>query len=145
MKLLILLIATFLQFILMVGCDQSNKSKILENYKYNESISAPNEIVLKKPGPWVKEGVLCYGIIVVHDENNNPLRVKEVHAKVINIEPDKIRMRSLENIMMAQVKSCDKFGIREGEDWDEVDGDIFQTKEEAIKLIDTKYPGLRMK
>lgn len=145
MKHLIHIIAIVLLLVNMVGCSQGDKSKILEKYKYDESIRTPNEIVQKKPGAWVKEGVLCYGIVVVNDENKKPLRVKEVHAKVISIEPDKIRMRSLENIMMAQVKGCDKFGIREGEDWDEVDGDIFQTKEEAINLIDAKYPGLRMK
>jgi hypothetical protein len=145
MKYFALIIASVLLLIYISGCGYSDKSKILENYKYEESISAPIARIPKNPGPWVKEGILCYGIVVVFNENKKPLRVKEFHAKVINIEPDKIRMRSLENIKMSQVKGCNKFCIKEGEDWDEADGDIFQTKEEAIKLIDTKYPGLRMK
>ena len=145
MKQLILNIAAILLLLNMCGCEQRDKSKILAKYKYDESISAANEIIQKKLGSWVKEGILCYGIVVVHDESNKPIRVKEVRAKVMSIEPDKITMRALENVMMSQVKGCNKYSIREGEDWNELEGDLFQTKEDAIKFIDTKYPGLRMK
>ena len=145
MRQLILIIAVIFLMLNISGCSQGDKSKILEKYKYDESIGVPTELVRNKIGVWVKEGVICYGIVVVHDESGKPVRVREVRAKVISIEPNKIRMRSLENITMAQVKGCNKYSITVGEDWDELEGDLFQTKEEAIKFIDAKYPGLRMK
>ena len=145
MKLLISFIAGVILLLNMWGCGQSDKSKILAQYKYDESKITTNEIIPHKLGSWVKEGITCYGIVIVHDESGYPLRIKEVNAKVISIQSDKIKMRSLEDVVMAPVKGCIKFSIRNGEDWDEIEGDLFQTKEEAIKFIDTNYPGLRMK
>lgn len=145
MKHLILIIAGVLLLLNISGCGQSDKLKILEQYKYDESKSITNEIIPQKLGSWIKEGISCYGIVIVHDESGYPLRMKEVNAKVISIEPDKIKMKSLENIDLSPVVGCNKFTLREGEDWDEIEGDLFQTKEEAIKFIDTYYPSLRVK
>lgn len=145
MKQLILIIAGVLLLLNITGCGQRDKSKILEKYKYDESKSSLNEIIHNKLGSWVKEGITCYGIVIVHDESGYPLRIKEVNAKVISIQPDKIKMKSLENINLSPVVGCDKFTLKEGEDWDEIEGDLFQTKEEAIKFIDTYYPNLRVK
>ncbi len=145
MKLLISIIAGILLLLNMAGCGRSDKSKILEQYKYDDSKSVSKGIIEQKLGTWVKEGVTCYGIVIVNSENGLPIRIKEVNAKVISIQSDKIRMKSLEDIVMAPVKGCTKFSITKGEDWDETEGDLFQTKEEAIKFIDTKYPGLRIK
>lgn len=145
MKQLILIIAGVLLLLNISGCGQSDKSKILEQYKYDESKSVTNELIPKKLGSWIKVGITCYGIVIVHDESGFPLRIKEVNAKVISIQSDKIKMRSLEDVVMAPVKGCIKFSIRNGEDWDEIEGDLFQTKEEAIKFIDTNYPNLRVK
>ncbi len=145
MKKLILMIVTCILTLYMSGCGQSDKSKILEKYKYVESNNSPDDMIKKKLDPWVKEGMICYGIVIVHDESKNPLRVKEVHSKIISIEPDKIRMRSLENIRMAEIKGCKVFSLQKGEDWIELEGDIFRTREDAIKFIDTRFPDLRMK
>lgn len=145
MKQLILIIAGVLLLLNISGCVQSDKSKILAQYKYDESKIITNEVIPHKLDSWVKEGVTCYGIVIVNDESGLPIRIKEVNAKVISIQSDKIRMRSLEDIVAGPIKGCTKFSIRNGEDWDEIEGDLFQTKEEAIKFIDTKYPGLRMK
>lgn len=144
MKQLILIIAGVLLFFFMPGCGQSDKSKILEQYKY-EPKEDSNEMIQKKIGSWVKEGIACYGIVIVDDRNGFPLRIKVVHAKVISIQSDKIKMRSLENIDMSPVEGCDKFTLKEGDDWNETEGDLFQTKLEAIKFVDTYYPNLRMK
>ncbi|HCY40068.1 MAG TPA: hypothetical protein DHV48_01720 [Prolixibacteraceae bacterium] len=145
MKQLILIIAGIILLLYMPGCGQSDKSKILEQYKYDESKSGSDGIITKKIGSWVKEGITCYGIVIVDDKNGIPLRIKVVHAKVISIDPDKIIMRSLENIDMSPVDGCDKFTLKKGDDWNETEGDLFQTKEDAIKFVDTYYPGLRMK
>jgi hypothetical protein len=145
MKLLISIIAGVILLLNMAGCGQSNKSKILEQYIFDESKSGSNEMFKNKLDTWVKEGVTCYGIVIVYNESGLPIRIKEVNAKVISIQSDKIKMKSLEDIVMAPIKGCTKFSITKGEDWDEKEGDLFQTKEEAIKFIDTNYPGLRMK
>lgn len=145
MKLLISFIAGALLFLNILGCGQNDKSKILEQYKYDVIKSSTTEIIPKKLGSWVKEGITCYGIVIVYNESETPLRVKEVNAKVISIQPDRIKMRSLENIVMAPVKGCTKFSLSKGEDWDETESELFQTKDEAIQYIDTYYPSLRMK
>lgn len=145
MKQLILIIAGALLLLNISGCGQPDKSKILEQYKYDESKIVSKEMIPKNLGSWVKEGISCYGLVIVHDESGYPLRIKEVKAKVISIQPDKIKMKSLENINLSPVVGCNKFTLREGEDWDEIEGDLFQTKEEAVKFIDTYYPNLRVK
>lgn len=145
MKQLILNIAGVLLLLNIWGCGQSDQSKILAQYKYDESKSVSNKIITKKIGAWIKVGIICYGIVIVHDESGLPIRIKEVNSKVLSIQPNKIRMKSLEDIVMTPIKGCTKFSITKGEDWDEKDGDLFQSKEEAIKFIDANYPGLRMK
>lgn len=145
MKSLIFIIAGIVLLLNLWSCSQSDKTKILEQYKYEESKDVSNDLIVKRIGPWVKEGMTCYGIVVVHGENGLAARAKEVKAKVISIQSDKVKMRSLENVIMNQVEGCNKFSLKEGEDWDEIEGDLFQTKEEAIKFIDDNFPGLRMK
>jgi len=145
MKQLILIIAGILLLLNVVGCGRRDMSKTLKQYKYEVSTSDSTKIFRKKLDSWVKEGISCFGIVIVHDLNKVPLRIKEVSTRVISIEPDKIKMRSLENISLSPVNGCDKFSLRKGEDWDEIEGDLFRTREEAITFIDTRYPGLRVK
>ena len=145
MRQLILMFASVLLLMSIFGCGQRDKSKILEKYKYEETKSVLNETLKKKLGSWVVEGTTCYGIVILRDENGLPKKLKEVQAKVVSVQPDKIKMKSLEDLIMSPVKGCSKIGIKKGETWDETDGDLFQTKEEAIQFIDTNYPGMRMK
>lgn len=145
MRQLILLFAFITLLSYLAGCGQGDKSKLLKQYKYDDGKDVEAIVLNKKLDSWVKEGITCYGIIIVYNDVERPTRVREVYAKVISIEPDKIVMRSLENIAMSPVKGCVKFSLSKGEDWNEVEGDLFLTKEEAIKFIDSKYPGLRVK
>ena len=145
MKQLLLIIAGILLLLNVVGCGRRDMSKTLEQYKYEVSQIDSTKIFKKKLEPWIKEGITCYGIVIVHNLSGVPLRIKEVNAKVIRIEPDKIKMRSLENISLAPIEGCSKFSLEKGEDWDEMEGDIFRTREEAVTFIDNRYPGLRVK
>ena len=145
MKQLILACVSIILLIGISGCAQRDKSKILGQYKYEESKSVLNETLKKKLGTWVKEGISCYGILILSDENGLPKKLKEVKAKIVNIQSDKIKVKSLEDIIMSPVKGCSKIGIKKGESWDETDGDLFQTKEEAIQFIETNYPDMRAK
>ena len=145
MKQLILIIACFYLLTNIVGCRQHDKSKIIEQYKYEEDISVLNVKYPKELLTWLKEGTTCYGIIMVRDENKHPVRLKEVQAKVISIHSESIKMEALEDVAMNRTIDCDKITFKKGECWDEIDGDIFKTREEAIRFIDDKYPGLRIK
>ena len=82
----------------------------------------------------------CYGIIILTDKDGLPRKVEAIEAKVISIQPDKIKMKAMEDLVLAPVEGCTKIGIKKGETWDELEGDLFQTRAEAIKHIDTKYP-----
>jgi len=145
MKQLILILAWFLLLINTVGCSQHDKSKIIEQYKYNEEISVLNVKYKKEIGTWLNEGTICYGIVLVRDENKRPIRLKEVQAKVISIRSESIKMEVLEDVAINRTIDCNKITLKKGECWDEVDGELFKTREEAIQFIDNKYPGLRIK
>lgn len=145
MRLFIYRIAGILLLLNLVCCNQSDRTKVLEQYQYEKNTGIVNQKADKKIGSWLKEGIICYGIVMVFSIDGMPVRAKEVKAQVISIQPDRIKMKSLENIFLNQVKGCTKYGIVEGEVWDEIEVELFQTKEEAIKFLDTNYPGLRMK
>lgn len=145
MKQLILILAWFLLLINAVGCRQYDKSKVIEQYKYNEDISVLNVKYKKEIGTWLNEGTICYGIVMVRDENKRPIRLKEVQAKVISIRSESIKMEVLENVIINPAIECNKVTLKKGECWDEVDGELFKTRAEAILFIDDKYPDLRIK
>jgi hypothetical protein len=94
----------------------------------------------KKVGNWVKEGMTCYGIIILADKDGAAKKVKEIEAMVVSIQPDRIKMKATEDVILAPVEGCTKIGMKKGETWDETEGDLFQTRDEAIKFIDATYP-----
>ena len=127
------------------SCTNRDRSKTLEQYSYKAGDVVLNEKLQGKVGEWIKEGMTCYGIVILNDENGIPQKLKEVKAKVITIQSDKIKMKSLEDIALAPVEGCSKIGIKKGETWWETDGELYQSKEAAINFIDNNYPGLRIK
>lgn len=127
------------------GCGQQDKTKVLEQYNFDESVPVSTELTGKKLEPWVQEGVTCFGILVVLDQNKKPTRIREFMAKIVRLDSTRIKMRSLENVTYKSVKCHIVYGIRKGEFWDEKEGEVFKTREEAISYIDHKYPGLRIK
>ena len=145
MKHLALIILGIILFGSFSGCGSRDKSKILQNYKYEADGTNLNDALQKKVGEWIKEGMTCYGIVILNDENGLPLKLVELQAKVVSIQKDKIKMKSLEDLPLAPVEGCSKIGLKKGETWDETDGDLFQTREEAIQFIDTNYPDMRIK
>lgn len=123
-----------------LSCGSGNKSKQIKEYKYTEEKAAVTGVLQKKVGPWIKEGMTCYGIVVLTDKDGIPKKVKEIEAKVISIQPDKIKMKAMEDLVLAPVEGCIKTGMKKGETWDELEGDLFQTRAEANNYIGTKYP-----
>ena len=134
----IILVAVFAGSIL--SCSSGNKSKQIKEYKYTEEKAAVTGVLQKKVGTWIKEGMTCYGIVILTDKDGLPKKVEEIEAKVVSIQPNKIKMKAMEDLVLAPIEGCTKTGMKMGETWDELEGDLFQTRAEAIKYIDSKYP-----
>lgn len=145
MKHLIFILACVLLLLNVAGCGQRDKSKNIEQYKYDENSNVLTVNIKKEFEPWVKEGAICYGIIMVCDIAGNPLRIKEVRVKVLEIKPGSIKMEALEDITINRTIECRKVSFKKGDSWNEEYGEIFKTREGAIKYIDDNYPGLRIK
>jgi hypothetical protein len=143
MKQATLLIVFFSLIISVLSCKQQDKSKVVAEYKYEEDI--PTTKVEKKLESWVEVGVECYSVIMVCDITGYPIRIKEAHVKVAEIQPKKIKMMALENVIINPIAECRKVSLKKGDTWEEEYGDIFKTRGEAIKYIDENYPGLRVK
>ena len=124
----------------LLSCGSGNKSKQLNSYKYAEDKSVLKVALQKKVGAWIKEGMTCYGIVILNDKDGTAKKVKEIEAKVIAIQPEFIKMKANEDLILAAKEGCTKTGMKKGETWEEKEGDLFQTREEAIKFIDTNYP-----
>ena len=128
----------------MLGCGQRDKSAILAQYKYETSDTLSVNLNYKLER-WIKEGAECYCLVMVCDKLlETPLRVKEVHVRVIKIHESGIQMKALEDVIINRITECTKVTFSKGESWNEEFGEIFKTKEDAQKYIDTKYPGLRV-
>lgn len=114
------------------ACNSTSKSKEIEKYAYSEAKTELNEMLNKKVGSWIKEGMECYGIIMLRSPEGKIQAIKDIQAVVLIIQNDKIKMKALETVSLAPKAGCTKMGISKGETWWEEDGDLFQTREEAI-------------
>ena len=119
------------------SCNSANKSKEIEQYQSPETKNQLNETLQKKVGDWIKEGVDCYGVIMLISKEGDVRAVKELKAKVLIIEDDKIKMKALENVSLTPKPDCFKIGIAKGGTWWEEEGDLFQTREKALEYIKT--------
>ena len=125
------------------GCGSGNKSKQIKEYKYAEEKVTVNDTIQNKVGSWIKEGMTCYGIVIMLDAKGRATKVKEIEAKVVSIQPDLIKMKATEELMMAPVQGCDKLGMKKGETWEEKEGDLFRTREEAVNFIETNFQNVQ--
>lgn len=132
MKRSISLIISIILFSVLQSCNSSNKSSEIEKYKYTETTVQLNDTLKKKVGNWVREGVECYGLVMLTDNDGSVKAIKEIKAIVLTIQSDKIKMKALENISLAPKEGCTKMGISKGETWWEEEGDLFLTRDEAI-------------
>lgn len=120
------------------SCNSNKKSEEIAGY------ASPNKGVKteahsgNKPVGWVKEGAICYGLVVAVNKEGQHLSGKPVKAKVVGINGNEIKMKSMENVSVAEVKGCTKMGLAKGETWLEKNGDLFKTKEEAIQYLKEK-------
>lgn len=130
---------------IMTGCGKRDKSALLAQYKYENSDTLSVNLSYKLE-PWIKEGADCYCLVMVCDKLlETPLRIKEVHSKIVKLHDNGIQMKSLEDVKINRVTECTKITFAKGESWNEEFGEIFKTREEARRYIDAKYPGLRVR
>ena len=123
---------TFLVFT-MSSCHQNKKSEAIADYEYSSKVEL-NDSLQNKIGAWAKEGLNCYGIIVMENETGIVF-AQPVEAKIIYIGPNSIKMKATKRVTLAARQGCTKAGLEKGDTWWEKEGDIFQTKEEAIAHI----------
>ena len=133
--------------VILVGtlwsCGSGNKSKQIKDYKYTEEKSTLNDSIAKKAGSWIREGLTCYGIIISVKRMGHVTMVKIIEAKVVSIQPDLIKLKSMEDLVMAPIQGCDRVSIKKGDTWEEKEGELFRTRAEAVKYVQTNYPNFR--
>ncbi len=137
MKSLFLLFALLAIFAL-AGCNSQKKSKEVASYKYDEKKVEMSTEFRKLVPEWVKVGKICYGLVVQVDGNGKEIKGKPVKAKVVQIKRDAIIMKALERVSLVEVESCKKMGLSRGDTWEEKDGDLFLTKQDAINALKAK-------
>lgn len=128
LKVLIILSLTF-----NMSCNRKKNSDIIASYEYNAKVEL-NDTLQQRVGHWIKEGDICYGLVVSSFSNNRISLAKPVKAKVLNITNNAIKMKALETVNVGvseKAKACGKLQIDKGQTWWEKDGDLFQSLEEA--------------
>ena len=131
----IFVIATIFTF---SACNTKNKSAEIAGYDYQEKSTELNKELQAKVGDWVEKGTVCYGLVVAVDGSGTPQHGKPVKAKVVRISSDEIKMKALEKINIGPKEGCSEMGISRGETWQEKEGDLFKTKDEAIAYLKEK-------
>ncbi len=129
-------ILVLLTSIILFSCNSSKKSDEVASYKYKEEkVEMSNELKAKIPD-WVEEGKICYGIVVQVDSKSHEARKgKPVRAKVVQINANSVTMKALETVSLVQSTSCDQQRISKGQTWEESDGDLYLSLEEAIEAL----------
>lgn len=131
----IFVIATIFTF---SACNTKNKSAEIAGYNYQEKSTELNKELQAKVGDWVEKGTVCYGVVVAVDASGTPQHGKPVKAKVVRISNDEIKMKALEKISIGPKEGCSEMGISRGETWQEKEGDLFKTEDEAIAYLKEK-------
>lgn len=117
------------------SCNSSKKSEEVASYVYEEEVIELNDSLKAKIPDWVEEGKICYGLVVLTDKNGKRVIGQPVKAKVVQINENSVKMKALETVNLMKVEGCNELGILKGEVWDEVEGDLYLTREDAIAAL----------
>ena len=128
---LLLLILAFIGFL---SCHPKNRSEEIATYAYSSEIELSKKLQ-DKVGSWIEEGLDCYGILVMYDDDGGIVAAKAIKAKALVITSKAIKMKALETVTLAPKIGCTKLGLETGDTWWENDGDLFQTKKEAEAFL----------
>ncbi len=126
---------TILALLFIFGCNSQKKQQEVASYNYEEEKLEMNDELSNKVPDWVVKGKICYGLIVQIDENKNMIKGKPIKAKILQIQKDAIKMKALESVSLVEVENCTKMGLYKGDIWDEEDGDLYLTNQDAINAL----------
>lgn len=124
--------------ILLFSCNTKNKSSELASYSYEEEKVEMSEELKAKFPEWVEEGKICYGLVVQVNKEGESIKGKPVKAKVVQLGRNAVKMKALESVSLMETVECTKMGLAKGQTWDEDEGDLFLTYDDAINYLKEK-------
>lgn len=119
----------------LFACDSQKKSGEVASYSYEEEVVEMSDELKKITPKWVEIDKICYGVVVQINEQKKPIKGKPIKAKVVQIGRNAITMKALETVSLVETIDCTKMGISKGETWEEDEGDLFLTEQEAINFL----------
>lgn len=119
----------------IISCNSSKKSEEVASYTYEEEKSEMSDALKAKTPDWVEDGKVCYGLIIQITTDSIPVRGRPIKAKVVQINENFVKMKALESVNMEQIKTCSRYLVTKGETWDEYEGDLYLTQQEAIDAL----------
>ena len=120
----------------IISCNSSKNSEEIASYTYQEKEIAMSDALLVKIPAWVEEGKICYGLVVQVTKENKPVSGKPVKAKVVQIDENSVKMKALETVILFEGTDRNLKGINKGQVWDEKEGDLFLTSDEAVEMLE---------
>ena len=120
----------------IISCNSSKNSEEIASYTYQEKEIAMSDALLVKIPAWVEEGKICYGLVVQVTKENKPVSGKPVKAKVVQIDENSVKMKALETVILFEGTDRNLKGINKGQIWDEKEGDLFLTSDEAVEMLE---------
>ncbi|MDT8430753.1 MAG: hypothetical protein RQ746_04385 [Bacteroidales bacterium] len=124
----------FVAMILVVSCSGKKETDVV--YEYQEKTYELSDELQEKIGFWAEEGMSCYGILALVDQDGVIQEGSVIKARILRFNGDSVKMRSLESKQLREVEGCDQMGISRGETWWETEGDIYRTEVEAQARLD---------
>lgn len=124
---------------ILSGCSNSPKPKPVVNEPVMEEENTKlNNALQNKIGAWAKEGVECYGLVVLTNAKKVVESGKSVKTVIVRIASDSVKVKVLEDVTLGKKKDCNLLGVTVGYTFWESDGDLFQTREEADNFLKSK-------
>jgi len=131
---------TSLLFLILTSCGSGQGEQVVKASETPGTVQSEvklNPDLQAKLGSWLKKDAECYGIVVGYFADGSALG-KAVKCKVVAINPDMIKMKTIESVSLLEGEGCDKMGLAYGDTWWEEEGDIFKTREEAEAYLSDK-------
>lgn len=119
----------FVVLIILASCAGKKDPDVV--YDYQEKKYELSDELQEKIGSWAEEGMSCYGILALVDNEGVIQEGSVIKARILRFNGDSVKMRSLVTKQLREVEGCDKMGISRGDTWWETAGDIYQTEEAA--------------
>lgn len=131
-------VITLLLVVAISGCNSEGGSKEEATYVYEGPSTELNAELRAKIGDWAVNGVECYGVLIAIDGSGIPQYGMPIKAKIVKIKANKIKMKAVESINLGPKEGCSKMGMSYGATWWEIEGELYQTKEEAEAYLRTQ-------